>query len=143
METSKKVLIGIGAFVLLAGGSFLVYRNYIRKKEDDLTIEIGKVDWVNRTVPVKYKANGITYSTGTEQWRKDLVGKPERDIQGGLKDAIYQTDLLNGIILRGESLGKQKFAKIIDFTSKTVKDYNGSNVSKDISEASKTLYNLF
>jgi hypothetical protein len=143
METYKKVLISIGAFVLLAGGSFLVYRNYRRKKEDDLTINIGTIDWAKREIPFTINVNGELFSKGSTVWRKDLVAKGERESASTGKDTIYETNLPNGFIIRGESLGKQKFAKIIDFTSKTVKDYNGSNVSKDISEASKTLANIF
>lgn len=100
------------------------------------------MDWKNRVVPTNYSRNGDVFSEGAEIWRKDLVGKGERDNMSDGKNVFYQKDLPNGMILRGTSLGKQKFGKIIDFNSKTIKDYNGSNVNNDIAAANEVLKNI-
>lgn len=143
MQKGLKIFLGISIPLVVLTGSFFIYKNYRSKKEDDLTIDIGTVDWKNRIVPTTYSINGEIFSKGSDIWRKDLVGKGERDNMSDGKNAFYQTDLSNGMILRGTSMGKQKFAKIIDFNSKTVKDYTGSNVSNDIASASEIVKNLF
>ena len=75
--------------------------------------------------------------------RKDLVGKGEQLVSDGIKNKIYVTHLPNGYVVRGTSLDKQKFGKIVDFISKTVKDYVGTNTNNDIAAAGETLKNLF
>ncbi len=143
METKFKFLIGVGITLAFATGGFFVYRNYRRKKEDDLTIDMGTVDWINRKVPYTVKLNGKFDSSSMSTWRKDLIGKGEQLVSSGLKNKIYETHLPNGFIVRGTSLDKPKFGKIVDFVSKTIKDYTGTNVDNDIASASETLKNLF
>lgn len=143
MKKGLKIFLGISIPLVLATGGFLVYRNYRRKKEDDLTIEIGTVDWNKRQVPYTIKSNGKFDSSSISNWRKDLVGKGEQDVVSSGKNKTYETNLPNGFIIRGTSLGKQKFVKIIDFNSKTIKDYVGSNVNNDISTLNKNITNLF
>lgn len=141
MKKGLKIFLGISIPLVLATGGFLVYRNYRRKKEDDLAIEIGAVDWTKRQVPYTFYANGKKVSSGISFWRADLVGKPTMGSSN--KNGLVENFLTNGTILTGTSLGETKTGKIIDFTSKTIRDYAGSDVDSDIKKTKQTLTNLF
>lgn len=142
MKLGYKILIGVGSALAVAGISFGIYRSVQSKKEDDLTIDIGTVDWAKRQVPYVYKNNGKPDGSGTEQWRADLVGKGEVNVVANKRNEYGSIHLPNGLIIFSKSLGTSKGAKIIDFNSKTVKDFTG-NASNAIAAATQTLTNLF
>ena len=59
------------------------------------------------------------------------------------KNQVWGANLQNGMVLTATSLGNNKSGKTIDFGSKTIKDYNGQSISKDIEGANKAITNLF
>lgn len=141
MEKGTKILIGTAVTLDVLALGFVGVRSYMRRKDNDLKISIGNIDWVNKKVPYNITNNGKFQESGTLFFRSDLVGKGEMPFTESLKDKFYQTFLNNGMIIRGTSNGNQKFAKIIDFNAKTVKDFNG-NVANALASAQATIKNL-
>lgn len=142
MGTGLKIALWSGGILVAAGIGYGIYRSMRSKQEDDLTIDIGTVDWTNRKVPYSLKANGKNDGSGTASWRSDLVGKGETNKMANKRNEYGEVNLPNGLIIYAKSLGTDKAAKIIDFNSKTVKDFKG-NVSNAIAGAAQTLTNLF
>ncbi len=144
METKFKVLIGIGSTLTVGTGVVLGYRFWKSKQEDNLSLEIGTVDWKNKIIPFKILNNGKVFIDEKINWTKDNLGKEFgyiKDSKG--KNELWGSNLQNGLVLVAKSLGKNKSGKIIDFGSKTIKDYNGTNLSKDIAGANAAITNLF
>jgi hypothetical protein len=144
METKFKVLIGIGSALVLGTTAYAIYKFMDNKKEDDLSLEIGTVDWASKKVPFKVLKNGKVIISETIDWTKDRLGK-EFGYTKSLKDKnqVWGANLQNGMVLTATSLGNNKSGKTIDFGSKTIKDYNGQSISKDIEGANKVITNLF
>ncbi len=144
METKYKVLIGIGSALVVGTGAYFGYRFWDSKHEDNLTLEIGTVNWDTKTVPFKILNNGKVFIDEKINWTKDNLGKEFgyiKDKKG--KNELYGSNLQNGLVLVAKSLGKNKSGKIIDFGSKTIKDYNGTNLVKDIAGANAAITNFF
>ena len=144
METKFKILIGIGSTLVVGTGAVLGYRFWKSKQEDDLTLEIGTVDWERKIVPFKILNNGKVFIDEKINWTKDNLGKEFGYIkESNGKNELWGSNLQNGLVLVAKSLGKNKSGKIIDFGSKTIKDYKGTNLVKDIAGANAAITNLF
>ena len=143
METKTKVLIAIGSLSILGLSAFLGYKFWKSKKEDDLYLEIGSVDWANRIVPFKVLKDGKVIINETINWKKDNLGKEFGYINSSdKKNDVWGSNLPNGLVLVAKSLGKNKSGKIIDFNSKKVKEYYGENLVKDIESANQAIKNF-
>ena len=142
MHIGFKITLGVLGAGTLFGIGYAIHRSIRSKKEDDLTVDIGTVDWANRKVPYIIKANGKTEISGITPWRSDLVGKGEVNGGGNQRNTFGEIHLTNGLVIYAKSLGSDKDAKIVDFVSKTVKPYKG-NASNAIAAAGQTLTNLF
>ena len=144
MENKTKIFIALGA-VLAIGAGYGSYVFYRSKKEDDLKLEIGVVDWSNKMVPFSLYKNGKKMiDQTTVNWTKDNYGKEYGYMAtNDDKNEVHGINLPNGFILTAKSLGKIKSGKIIDFGSKTIKDYTGSNAVADIAKANEAIKNIF
>lgn len=144
METKYKILIGLGSALVLGTAAFAIYKKIDSKKEDDLSLEIGTVDWTSKKVPFKVLRKGKVIINETVDWAKDRLGK-EFGYTKSLNDKnqVWGANLQNGMVLTATSLGTNKSGKTIDFGSKTIKDYNGRSITKDIEGANKVITNFF
>ncbi len=144
METKTKIFIALGAMLAIGAGygSYVFYRS---KKEDDLKLEIGVVDWNSKSVPFTlYKDGKKMMNEITINWAKDNYGKEFGFVSSSDdKNEVNGINLPNGFILTAKSLGNIKSGKIIDFGSKTIKDYTGSNAVADIAKANEAIKNFF
>ncbi len=139
-----KILIGIGSALVVGTGAVLGYKFWKSKQEDDLTLQIGDVDWANRIVPFKILNNGKVFIDEKINWTKDNLGKEFgyiKDPKG--KNELWGSNVQNGLILVAKSLGKNKSGKIIDFNAKKIRDYGGENLVKDIADTNNLIKNFF
>lgn len=144
MNLIGKIFLGLGITATAVGIGYAIHRSIRSKKEDDFDINIGTVDFTGRKVPYSISVKGKNQPelSSTASWRADLVGKGEVNGYGNKRNKFGEVHLPNGLIIFTRSLGTDKTAKIIDFNSKTVKDFKG-NVSNALAGATQTITNLF
>lgn len=136
MHIGLKITLGVLGAGALFGIGYAIHRSIRSKKEDDLTLDIGTVDWANKIVPYTLKQGKQTISTSKAGWL--LPGTTDF----GKNIIVQVTRLTNGLVIQASVNGDIKAGKTIDFNSKTVKDFTG-NVSNAIAGATQTLTNLF
>lgn len=143
METKTKILIVVGSLSVIGVSVFLGYRFSKSRREDDLSLEIGSVDWTNRIVPFKVLKDGKVIMNEIINWKKDNFGKEFGYVNSNdKKNDVWGSNLPNGLVLVAKSLGKNKSGKIIDFNSKKIKEYSGDNLVKDIEGANQAIKNF-
>lgn len=118
------------------------------EKEDNLVLDVVYVDWANKKVSFKLSANGKIIMSEMIAWEKKELGgefgfiPASNNASSQVKNEIFGANLPNGLVLVAKSLGVNKAGKIIDFNSKSVKEYNGANLVKDIAMASDAAKSL-
>lgn len=111
------------------------------QKEDSLVLDVVYVDWINKKVSFKVSANGKIIISEMIAWEKTNLGgefgfvPASNNASTQTKNEVYGAYLPNGLVLVAKSLGVNKSGKIIGFNPKSIKEYNGANLVKDIAMA--------
>lgn len=161
MEKSTKVLIFFGTTITLGVAGYFIYRaltkdstkklNPVDPKQpqvnNELSFDITNVDWDKKIVSFQVLLGGKTYMSEKVVWENKAFGGEFGFVGSPLYSAnnkieIVGANLPKGLVLVVKNNGENKFGKIIDFNSKTVKDYNGKNIVGDIAAAQKVISGL-
>lgn len=139
MNAAAKIgLIG-GGLVLASITGFYIYRNMRRNTPDEITFKIVKID--GKSVDYEYFFNGKKEGLGVAIWQPWKVkASAIENIDWG-KNKISVTYLPNGVIFSSKSLGGSSNGKIVDFRTKTIKDYKG-DPEETLKQALQTVNNL-
>jgi uncharacterized protein YodC (DUF2158 family) len=161
MDKGTKVLVFFGVTITIGVAGYFIYRALNKKSttklnvdnskqpqiNNELSFDITNVDWDKKIVSFQVLLGGKTYMSEKIAWEAKsfggefgFVGSPLYSDKNKIE--IVGANLPKGLVLVVKNNGENKFGKIIDFNSKTVKDYNGKNIVGDIAAAQKVLSGL-
>lgn len=159
MEKGTKVAIFFGTTITLGIVGYFVYRA-LKKPEpakpsldtkpaetNALSFDITNVDWNKKIVSFRILLGDKTYMSESVTWEPKnfggefgFVGSPLYSEKNKIE--VAGANLPKGLVLVVKNNGENKFGKIIDFNSKSVKDYNGKSIVGDIAAAQKVVSGL-
>jgi hypothetical protein len=157
MERDTKIVIAVCSVLVAGVAGFIIYKVMNDKKKtgsmsDNQSkdssskqqsasaskLEVTKVDWDKKIVYFNVVSGGKIIMSDKIQWEKKDLGAEFGFVNSSNANVeITGANLPNGLVLVLKENGVNKSGKIFDFNSKMVKDYNGSNLAKDISVASE------
>src|SRR3990172_7861377 len=108
MNTGLKVTLWVAGGLAVGTVAFFGIRALMKPQEDDnLTLDIGTVDWTQRLVPYTLKQGKQTVTSGNALWQMPGTST------FGNKVKVEVTKLTNGLVIQASHNGEVKSGKTI------------------------------